>query len=78
MMPSDLNRHRFADILCLSVIVLGLALNGAAQTPKPLLDPVEDHSPVTNLLQLTHIMNSESEAYRDVWFARPAAKRMAC
>jgi signal transduction histidine kinase len=62
-MPHDLNRRVFAGVLKLSLLfAVSLALKGAAQTS----DPAVDQSPITNLLQLTHVVNSEGSVYRDV------------
>jgi len=66
-MSHDLNRRFFAGVLKLGLLfTAGLALSGAAQTSQPLLDLPDDHSPITNLLQLTRVVNSESRVFRDV------------
>jgi signal transduction histidine kinase len=66
-MPQDLNQRIFTGALSLALLfAAGLALSGRAQTLNPLSDPAGDQSPVTNLLQLTRVMNSGNEVYRDV------------
>jgi signal transduction histidine kinase len=66
-MLHDLNRRIFADVLKLSLLfAVSLALRGVAQTSDRLPDPATDQSPITNLLQLTRVMNAESQVYRDV------------
>jgi signal transduction histidine kinase len=66
-MPNDLTRRIFAGLSSLSLLfMVSVALKGATQTPDPLRDTAGDQSPITNLLQLTQVMNSESKVYRDV------------
>ena len=48
------------------LVTVSLALRGAAQTSGPLPDPAVDQSPITNLLQLTRVVNSDQPVFRDV------------
>ncbi|HEY1719428.1 MAG TPA: ATP-binding protein [Verrucomicrobiae bacterium] len=66
-MPHDLTRRIFAGLSGLSLLLtVGLALKGAAQASDPPPGPAGDQSPITNLRQLTRVMNSESPVFRDV------------
>lgn len=64
-MPSDFNRHGLLVILLSLLGVFGIASNSAAQTGLS-SGAVADDSTITNLLQLTRVVNSERRVICDV------------
>ncbi len=67
MMPSDLNRRVCAGVLSLSLLfTIGLARNVVAQTNGVARETAGYQAPITNLLQLTRVVNSENPVFRDV------------